>query len=178
MSDDRSVWRKNLPEDFDGRFGKKFDDEISVKAVVQVSVGLAAICAVTFVLAWFMLGWFDSRSEAAQPAPAVLAEANTQQPPPGPQLQAHPEDEMEVLREETAAHLNGFGWVDEAAGSVHIPVDKAMDLLLAQAGTSSQAGEAAADGESSTAAEGDTAAVDTAADSATTAEPTPGEGGH
>jgi hypothetical protein len=30
-------------------------------------------------------------------------------------------------------HLDGYGWVDRAAGIVHIPIDRAMDLILAEA---------------------------------------------
>ena len=29
-------------------------------------------------------------------------------------------------------HLDGYGWVDRAAGIVHIPIDRAMDLMLAE----------------------------------------------
>ena len=29
-------------------------------------------------------------------------------------------------------HLDGYGWVDRAAGIVHVPIDRAMDLMLAE----------------------------------------------
>jgi hypothetical protein len=29
-------------------------------------------------------------------------------------------------------HLSTFGWVDRAAGVVHIPIDRAIDLMLAE----------------------------------------------
>ena len=29
-------------------------------------------------------------------------------------------------------HLDGYGWVDRAAGVVHIPIARAMDLMLAE----------------------------------------------
>lgn len=146
MADDRNVWRKNLPKDFDGRFGKKFDDEIDVKSVVQVSVGIAVTCAVTFVFAWVMMKWIDNRAAAAQPGPSVMAEADMVHAPPGPQLQAHPEEELEALRHEMQTRLDGYGWVDEAAGSVHIPIEKAIELLAQQAGTASHDDDAQAEG--------------------------------
>jgi len=31
------------------------------------------------------------------------------------------------------AHLDGYGWVDRTAGIVHIPIERAMDLILAEA---------------------------------------------
>jgi hypothetical protein len=30
-------------------------------------------------------------------------------------------------------HLDGYGWVDRAAGTVHIPIARAMDLVVAEA---------------------------------------------
>jgi mono/diheme cytochrome c family protein len=30
------------------------------------------------------------------------------------------------------AHLEGYGWVDRAAGIVHIPIERAMDLIVAE----------------------------------------------
>jgi hypothetical protein len=29
-------------------------------------------------------------------------------------------------------HLDGYGWIDRAGGVVHIPIDRAMDLILAE----------------------------------------------
>ncbi len=145
MADDRKTWRKNLPADFDGRFGKEFDDELNIKIIVQVAVGLLAICALTFVGTWGLLRWFGARAAAAQPAPSAVAEANVVYAPPGPQLQAHPEQEMEALRHEMQAQLNGYGWVDEVAGTVHIPVEQAMALLVEKAGSAASQDAASQD---------------------------------
>lgn len=145
MGDDRKTWRKNLPEDFDGRFGENWDDEVSIKAVIQVSVGIAAVCAITFVFTWGMVVWFEGRADASQPAPSVIAEADEVRSPPGAPLQAHPEKEMEELRHAMEKRRDGWGWVDEAAGTVHIPVEQAMHLLLQQAGAAEGHGETQAD---------------------------------
>ena len=50
--------------------------------------------------------------------------------PPLPQLQANPESDLEKLREKDQQELNSYGWVDRTRGIIHIPIDRAMDLLL------------------------------------------------
>ena len=55
---------------------------------------------------------------------------NQNQIPPEPHLQAsEPADLQNYLQEETKA-LNSYGWVDPKQGIVHIPIDRAMSLLL------------------------------------------------
>ena len=36
---------------------------------------------------------------------------------------------MKELREEEAARLSSYGWVDRPAGVAHIPIDRAMAIL-------------------------------------------------
>jgi hypothetical protein len=56
--------------------------------------------------------------------------------PPGP-ISPRPilTDRPAHLRQrEQRAHLQKFGWVDRPQGRVHIPIDVAMDLIVAQEG--------------------------------------------
>jgi hypothetical protein len=45
---------------------------------------------------------------------------------PAPELQVNPRDDMSRFRANELQHLNGTGWVDDAHGTVHIPIDDAM----------------------------------------------------
>jgi hypothetical protein len=49
--------------------------------------------------------------------------------PPEPRLQPHPADEYQALRQHEDEVLNHYGWVDQKAGVVRLPIDKAMDIL-------------------------------------------------
>ena len=49
---------------------------------------------------------------------------------------------MEALRHEMAERLGSYGWVDEGASVVRIPIEQAMDLLVEQ-GTVAAGGRAA-----------------------------------
>lgn len=127
----------------DGRFGDHFDDEVSVSGVVWTTIGLAVACVLGMLITWGMQGYYVERSQEAQASPSPIAEANERRLPDGPLLQRDPEGELEAMRHEMAERLGGYGWVDEAAGTVHIPIDKAMDLLVQQ-GSVAAAGEGAA----------------------------------
>ncbi len=49
--------------------------------------------------------------------------------PPEPRLQPDPVAENDQMRETEAQRLHSYGWVDRQAGTAHIPIDRAMDLL-------------------------------------------------
>jgi hypothetical protein len=150
MAEHGDLWRKNIPEDFDGRFGDQFDDEIKPRGVVEVAIGLVLTCVVAMVITWWILVRTEEQVQAAGVANlSPLAEANEPRLPEGPRLQAHPEAELVAMRAEMATRLHGYGWVDEGAGIVHIPIDRAMDLLLdgAMAASASEDGTTSAESE-------------------------------
>lgn len=48
---------------------------------------------------------------------------------PNPKLQPSPAVDMSVFYAEEMRQLNGAGWQDKAAGTVHIPIAQAMGLV-------------------------------------------------
>ena len=50
--------------------------------------------------------------------------------PSGPQLQVVPGLDLRQMQAAEEERYNSYGWVDQPADIVHIPVDKAIDLLL------------------------------------------------
>lgn len=161
MGDDRATWRKNIPEDFDGRFGEEWDGEVLWAPIWQTTVGLVITCAIGFGIVQGMVWMNDRHVEDNKPALSPLAEANEQNPPAGPLLQAHPEKEYRAMKADIDAHLNGYGWVDEVAGTVHIPIDQAMEMLLASAPAVPVAEDSEAEGAA------DAGTTDPAADAST-----------
>ncbi len=125
---------------YDGRFGEKFDDEVSVSGIVWTTVGLAVVCVLGMLITWGMQGFFEARSQLVIPSP--IAEANEPRLPEGPLLQRDPEGELEALRHEMAERLGGYGWVDEGAGVAHIPIDAAIDLLIEKGSVAASAAAA------------------------------------
>lgn len=64
---------------------------------------------------------------AAQTYPLAAGQSHE---PPAPRLQTQPFKDVYQLKTEQRGTLNSYGWVDKANGVVHIPVDRAMQLLL------------------------------------------------
>ena len=49
--------------------------------------------------------------------------------PPAPRLQTLPAQDLAAVRAEEDRTLTTYGWVDEQAGIVRIPIDEAMKIL-------------------------------------------------
>ena len=50
--------------------------------------------------------------------------------PAEPRLQQFPRNELYEFRTKEEADLHSYGWVDKNAGTVHIPIEDAMRLML------------------------------------------------
>lgn len=59
-----------------------------------------------------------------------------------PQLQVVPGLDIRDIRAGEAQQLNGYGWVDQSQGLVHVPIDDAINMLLEQ-GLAARGAEAA-----------------------------------
>jgi hypothetical protein len=137
--------------------------DISVNGVVVFLVGLAAMVVISYFVVDVFYGVLEKHFEAEQ-APISPLVTNAQKdtrriPPqygqdyakylkesfPAPQLETDERTQLNdvLLREEDT--LSTYDYVDKNAGTVRIPIDRAMDLL-AQRGLPvlPQAGSAAA----------------------------------
>jgi len=48
---------------------------------------------------------------------------------PGPHLQPNPVADLNKFRVREEQELNTYGWVDQQAGKIHIPIERAIDIL-------------------------------------------------
>jgi hypothetical protein len=89
--------------------------------------------------------WFMVRSSQTPQALLrfPLAAQQTNRLPPAPQLQQIPSKEMYDLRTQQEADLRTYGWVEKSSGTVHIPIDDAMKLMLQQGRFQSRSADAA-----------------------------------
>ncbi|MBK8901635.1 MAG: hypothetical protein IPM53_10665 [Anaerolineaceae bacterium] len=101
------------------------EQDVNVRRVTMAGIGLLITVLITLgimvVLMGFLLG--DEREQ-------VLADPPTPLPAAVPGLQAAPAQEWLSFQATQEAHLATYGWVDEAGGVAHIPIDRAMALLL------------------------------------------------
>jgi len=113
----------------DGRFGEHFDDELSISGIVYVVIGIAGVTLLGFLVS--LLVYNSAASDYGQPTPSSALGAPSALPG-GPLLQRSPEEELREMRREVHERLHGYGWADEAAGTVYIPIEKAIDLVVAE----------------------------------------------
>jgi len=71
-----------------------------------------------------------------------MAATEEQRMPPVPRLQQFPRNELYTFRKEERDRLETYGWESKAAGTVHIPIEEAMKLMV-ERGVPAQATDAA-----------------------------------
>lgn len=128
MADD-ATWRKNIPEDFQGKHAEHWDGEINVGMVYKSGVAILLAFIIALGVCWLLIiALLDFQED---PYVSPIPEASLRRLPPSPLLQAKPEAEMEEMRADLQQHMTSYGWLDELEGRVHIPIERAMTLVLA-----------------------------------------------
>jgi hypothetical protein len=90
-----------------------YSHETTDASVLSISIGL--------------FRFFVERPAQAPPNPMA---AENPQFPPVPRIEDHPSSELEQLRQSEDQTLTTYGWVDRKAGTVRIPIGRAMELQL------------------------------------------------
>jgi hypothetical protein len=115
--------------------------DIGVPAILYFLAGLAAV---TLLITLFLVGMYnvlDKRSKAQQPAVSPLitnvpADTRAVAPNypetafPDPRLETDERMQLDKIRLNEEQTLASYGWVDEKAGTVRIPIERAMDLVV------------------------------------------------
>jgi hypothetical protein len=102
-------------------------DNVGVGRIALVAVALMLVVAVALLAAGGVFAFFADRAEQADASVPPLAQ--TAQLPPAPRLQVAPAADLATLRATAQARLDSYGWVDQQAGVVHIPINQAMTLI-------------------------------------------------
>ena len=108
--------------------------DVRARPIVVAGIGLTLAL---LLVAGLMLGLYDvlaTRAARLSPPPNPLAAAEGPRLPPEPRLQVHPVRDLRELRAAESTILDHYGWVDQQAGVVRIPIARAIDLLAARAG--------------------------------------------
>ena len=111
--------------------------DVSPRSIVIAGSLLLAVVLLTFAGMAGLVVRYQAR-EARESAPASpLAKSYGRQAPPEPRLQSDPLEDLRRLRAREDALLDGYGWDDRGAGTVRIPIERAVDLLVERASAGS-----------------------------------------
>ncbi|HEX6824280.1 MAG TPA: hypothetical protein VF123_19630 [Candidatus Sulfotelmatobacter sp.] len=124
--------------------------DIGVAGILYFLLGLLVAGGIAHFIVQGVYHYLDNRYETRQPRVSPLIRnipSDTRRIPPqyngdyqkylqdqfpAPQLEINERTELNDIRRREEDTLSTYGWVDQNAGTVHIPIDRAMDLLAQQ----------------------------------------------
>ena len=106
-------------------------EQRDVSPRLPLAAAVVVLCLLVLVLG-LVAGAFALRGDGGPRATGFfelsLGEPGT------PHLQAEPGADLQRLREISAQGLHRYGWVDQDAGVVHIPIERAMEIYARRYG--------------------------------------------
>jgi len=103
--------------------------DVATGPVLKAVAGLVVGTLLVVLLLLPAFSWLRSRATAAQPPPPPMGRLDPDRQAPEPRLQTRPVQDLSAIRAEDETLLSKYGWVDEPAGVVHIPIEEAMRLV-------------------------------------------------
>jgi hypothetical protein len=99
--------------------------EVSVRLIVVSLAGLAIVTFFVFLLVVGIFRYFyDTEKTGESLRQGVI--------PPEPRIEVAPYEQLQQLRVKEDHVLNTYAWVDKQAGTVRVPIDRAIELLAAK----------------------------------------------
>jgi hypothetical protein len=115
--------------------------DLQASGVLYFFLGLAVAVLLCILGLRGLFVFLDHREKALQPAVNPLVTnvpTDTRHIPkdyeekafPDPLLEKDEHTKIDDLRSKEEKTLYSYGWVDEKAGTIHIPIERAMDLIV------------------------------------------------
>ncbi|MGH9537500.1 MAG: hypothetical protein ACRD3H_06240 [Terriglobales bacterium] len=132
MSDDTHIDGQNQEVEFERQ-------DLGAKPILLFLISLTVACLLLALILKGMYSYLDAYEDRHQPVqnplvPRRTAETRSVSPSdiekfPQPRLESNERLEINDFRMQEEKTLNSYGWVDQPAGVVHIPIERAMQLL-------------------------------------------------
>jgi len=132
------------------------ESDVAVRPLLWFVGGLTAFTVIVCIVVLLMFMYFQRREESQELEASPLARQGAERLPPEPRLQLapgfgvksddgkfhdlsyqaktdhvpQPRSEYLLIRDEWRRELEDYGWADQQAGTVRIPVEQAMQLYL------------------------------------------------
>jgi hypothetical protein len=133
---------KHEPKHQNGGDGFEHED-VSTTPLFGFLIGLLVTGVLVYYLIWGLFHFMDAyeRTHQKSKSPMVQMQADTREPNtarthekiqrefPEPRLEDDERTEINDFRYQQDETLSSYGWVDQNAGVVRIPIDQAMKLI-------------------------------------------------
>ncbi|HLK62786.1 MAG TPA: hypothetical protein VKU19_05075 [Bryobacteraceae bacterium] len=98
------------------------ETDVNPWVVGKFAIGLVFVCVISLAI---LFGFFRFLlSDEGGKAAGVVKE------PPKPRLEQTPITDLQAFRMAEDRDLSSYGWVDQQKGIVHVPIDRAIDMLV------------------------------------------------
>jgi hypothetical protein len=94
----------------------------NVRVIVLLACALIGVVAIVLFVLWPVARIAERKMEA--PSEDAFVSGS------GPALTISSQEELRSLRAEEQKRLESYGWVDRSRGIVHVPIERAMQLLV------------------------------------------------
>jgi hypothetical protein len=134
-------WKQRMSEETKHEHAEERyeQQDLSAQGVLAFLVSLIVGGIVVYFVIWGFYHFMEARQRAHQPPPNPLVkqvETDTRIVSPGeirqfpePRLETNERVEIKDFRLKEEQTLNSYAWVDQKAGVVRIPIERAMQLL-------------------------------------------------
>jgi len=120
----------HLPPETTGNESSGYErQDADVHAIVLTGGALAIGILIVGVLVYGIFRYLADHPATTAPF-NPMAQTEQQQFPPPPRIDEHPALELKDLHVMEDSILTTYGWTDKAAGTVRIPLDRAIELQL------------------------------------------------
>jgi len=103
--------------------------DVNVISLFAIVLTLFILGAVIFLVVNMMIHYFKAH-EPSKTAGQANIPATQSAEFPQPRLEVKPGASLAEFRAAEDADLNSYGWIDRNTGTVRIPIDRAMQLIL------------------------------------------------
>ena len=114
--------------------------DLSARGILAFLAGLVLVCAMVYVVVGAMYHFFDRYQKAHEPPQNPLVQATNSDTRhaapedaskfPFPRLETNERGQLNEQRLREEETLNTYGWLDQNAGVAHIPIQRAMELIV------------------------------------------------
>ena len=101
--------------------------DVNIRSLVISGVLLCGLVIAGLLVSAGVFHYFVGHQGLGPPASPF---ENVRMLPPEPRLQVSAPKDLEQYKAAQGEILNSYGWVDQKAGVVRIPIDRAMDILV------------------------------------------------